>query len=117
MGTFFKIAGAICAVIFILMILIGCLNCCQNASHIDDMEDTVAIRYYLSDGDDAPVRYMRVEKGKGFEITTLPSSDGKTFVGLYTSDNPDTGMIIVGADGKSVVRADADMILYPVFVD
>ncbi len=124
MSTILKIAGTVCGGILLVMTVLGFLNRCQNTSHIKDMEKTVAIRYYLSEGDDAALYYDRVEKGKHFEIAELPYQPGKSFAGLYTAPyNPESpedfvyAELIVDSTGNSVTTITADTVLYPVFAD
>ena len=115
MGALFKITGTVCAGIFVVMLVLGFVSRCQNTAHINDMEKTVAVRYYLSEGEDAALRYERVQEGKYFEISEIPYEPGKSFVGLYSSKDFEYAELIVDSTGNSVTTITADIVLYPAF--
>lgn len=112
----FKIAIVAFILILIFTLVVALFNRCSNKNTVEDMEEnTVVLRYYLGDGEDAVLHYQRVEKGKPFKLDVMPSEQGKIFAGLYSSSEWSVAQLYVDSDGNSVITINADTVLYPVF--
>jgi hypothetical protein len=115
-STGFKISGAVFAVVLVFTLIIAGFQRCSASSNVREMEkDTVVVRYYLSDTEDAKLYYFRVDKGESFTIPELPSKDGFRFAGLYSSSDWHDATLYVNSDGNSVVKIEKDIVLYPAF--
>lgn len=119
MAKLFSFSWKAAIVVFVLILgfslVRGVRERHRTAELVEDMENTVVVRYYLGDGDDAVLHYQRVEKNKKFTIETMPSKDGKTFVGLYSGRDWQASTLYVNSDGESVVTLQKDVVLYPAF--
>lgn len=81
-------------------------------------QDTVALRYYMSDDyDNAEIVYMRITNKSNYSLTKLPFKAGYEFVGLYDGTDYATATVYVDRTGKGIKPLTGDILLYPIFVE
>ena len=111
-------AGAAVLLFVIILIVSGIRSCAiQNRYEKEAKtreETVVAVRFYQSDEDDAPIGCMFVEKGKDFTVPYTPYKSGCIFAGWYNGTD-ENAVIFVGANGESIQTVTQETLRYPRF--
>ncbi len=120
MKRYYAVGAGVAALLFVIILAISGIRSCaiQNRyeKEVKTREETVvAVRFYQSDEDDAPIGCMFVEKGKDFTVPYIPYKDGYIFAGWYNGTD-ENAVIYAGANGESIQTVTEETLLYPRFV-
>lgn len=120
----YYVIGSIIAVVLAILIFVGIAIYCYAAlgkmkSQAKDFaEDTIVLRYYLSDDyDNAEIVYIRITDKNNYSISRIPTKEGYAFAGLCDGKDPTGATVYVDLTGRGIRPLSRDIILYPIFTE
>ncbi|MBQ3235662.1 MAG: hypothetical protein IJA97_05845 [Clostridia bacterium] len=125
MKAYYIIGVVVSFLLAIIMFAVAGIGNCsirnKEKKRIEGFDDVYSVRYFVSDEDDAAVKYDLVESGDYFNVNSsaIPSKEGFIFAGFYNTPEYDEmgAQMYVDSMGKGVIAITGDIVLYPIFID